>query len=107
MHHGAFGSANRLEGPLDEIGTGRRENRHRHIVRNSFLDDQFPYEIEVVRTGRRIADFYVLETGGHQQIEHPLLAAGVHGVGQRLVAVAQINRGPDRATIERTVRPPP
>jgi hypothetical protein len=51
------------------------------------------------------ADFNFLETDGDQLLEQPQLALAVHGLEQRLVAVAQIGRKPHGRLRQCTGRP--
>src|SRR5690606_3897643 len=53
-----------------------------------------PHEVEVGLARGGEADLDLLVAHAHQQVEHAHLALGVHGVDERLVAVAQVDRAP-------------
>ena len=62
-------------------------------------------EVEVGLRGRREADLDLLDAELHEQVEHPLLARGVHRLDEGLVAVAQVGRAPDRRAVDHAVGP--
>jgi hypothetical protein len=51
------------------------------------------------------ADLDFLEAHVEQQLEHARLAVVAHRVDQRLVAVAQVDRAPDRRLVDALARP--
>ena len=57
-------------------------------------------EVEIGLRRRRKTDLDFLEAHVEQQVEHPRLALVAHRVDQRLVAVAQVDRAPDRRLVD-------
>jgi hypothetical protein len=97
----------RLHGALDQLVPGLRQHRDAHVIRDSATFDQVPDEVEVGLAGRREADLDLLVAHPHEQVEHGLLAGGVHRVDERLVAVPQVGRQPARGGGDRAGRPLP
>ena len=96
VHDRLLRAADRLEGALDQRVPGLGQHLDDDVVGDQVFLDQLPDEVEVGLAGRREADLDLLVAHPHQQLEHPLLAAGAHRVDQRLVAVAQVDRAPAR-----------
>jgi hypothetical protein len=96
VHDGAPRAAQRLDGALDQLVARGRHDLDGHAGRNAPFVDELAHEVELDLRRRGKADLDLLEAGLHQQLEHAQLALGVHGFHQRLVAVAQIGRQPDR-----------
>ena len=95
----------RLVRPLDQLGPRLGQDGDRDVVRNQVLLDQRADELEVgLRRGRE-PDLDLLEAELDEQREHALLARGVHRIDERLVAVAQVGRAPDRSMCEDDVGP--
>src|SRR5690606_36058666 len=69
-----------------------------------FLDEA-AHEIELDLRGRGKADLDLLEADLHELLEHAQLALHVHGLDQRLVAVAQVRAQPDRCALDYGVGP--
>ncbi|AIY16786.1 hypothetical protein KR76_08400 [Pimelobacter simplex] len=87
--------AHGLDGPRDQVAPGRREDDDRHVGRRQVgRRHEQPHEVEVGLRGRRVADLDLLVAHRHQELEEPALAGGVHRLGERLVAVAQVDRHP-------------
>ena len=103
----ALAAVQRLEGAADERLAGLGEHLHGHVVRDAALLDQHADEVVVGLRGGREADLDLLVAHRHQQVEHPELALGVHGLDQRLVAVAQVHAAPDGRAGERAGGPAP
>ncbi len=95
------------EGPLDQLGHGRGEDDHGHVLGHGPALRQMPYEAEVGTARRRIADLDLLVAHRDEQIEHPALARGVHRFGQGLVAVPQVDGDPERGAVDTGLRPAP
>ena len=96
MDDGALGAAAGLEGALDQFGPALRQHLDGDVVRDHLLLDQLAHELEIGLRRRREADLDFLVAHLDEELEHPRLAVGVHGFDQRLVAVAQVDRAPDR-----------
>ena len=86
----------RLEGPLDQFGPALRQHLDGDVVGDGALGDDLADEVEVGLAGRREADLDLLVAHPDQQVEHAALAGRAHRVDQRLVAVAQVDRAPQR-----------
>src|SRR5208282_5986642 len=63
------------------------------------LDDRAD-EIEVGLRGGGKGDLDLLEPYAGEQAEHAVLAVDAHWLDQRLIAVAQVDRAPDRGVID-------
>ncbi len=106
MDHRARGAAQRLEGALDQFGTRLHDDLDRHVVRDQVLLDQLTHEVEVDLARRREPDLDLLEAHGDELPEQPVLARQVHGLRQRLVAVTEVHRAPERSLAQLACRPP-
>ncbi len=95
----------RLERLLDQLRPRLRQDGDRRVGRNAVLLDEAADEVEVGLRGGGEADLDLLDAEPDEQIEHPLLARGVHRLDERLVAVAQVGRAPDRRVVDHLVRP--
>ena len=95
----------RFEGAVDQLGSTLHEHLDRDVVGNQIVLDQLPDEVEVGLGCRREPDLDFLEAHRHERVEEPPLARRVHGVDQRLVAVAKIDRAPQRCRGEVVVGP--
>ena len=73
------------------------EHLDRDVVGDQVLLDELADEVEVGLAGGGEADLDLLEAHLHERVEHAPLAVRVHRVDQRLVAVAQVDRAPQRA----------
>ena len=67
--------------------------------------DDLADEVEVGLARGREADLDLLVAHADEQLEHAPLAGGAHGVDQGLVAVAQVDRAPQRCLRDPRVRP--
>ncbi|SPU77175.1 Uncharacterised protein [Brucella suis] len=95
----------RLESARNQFRTALDQNLQIHVVRNIALFNGPAAEVEIrLRSGRE-TDLDFRETHIDQQAEHALLAVMPHGVDQSLVAVAQIDRTPDRRLFDAFGRP--
>ena len=96
MDDGALGAAAGLEGALDQLGPALRQHLDGDVVRDHLVLDQLAHEVEIgLRRGRK-PDLDLLEAHLAEQLEHPRLAVGIHRLDQRLVAVPEVDRAPDR-----------
>src|SRR5262249_42392064 len=67
--------------------------------------NQLAHEVIVGLTGGWKTDFDLLETHLHKDVKHTPLAFDVHRVDERLVAITQVYRAPQRRLLEAAVRP--
>jgi hypothetical protein len=105
MDDDALGAAAGLESALDQLRAALRQHLDGNVVGDHLLLDELAHELEVgLRSGRE-ADLDLLEAHLAEQLEHARLAVGVHRLDQRLVAVAQIDRAPDRRLGDHGIRP--
>ena len=100
-----FGPLQALEGALDQLPAGLGQHHDRDVVGNQVFLDQLAEEVEVGLRSRREADLDLLEADAEQEVEEPLLAGAVHGIDQRLVAVAKVDGAPDRRLADGLGRP--
>ncbi|MCO5611506.1 hypothetical protein L7F22_065759 [Adiantum nelumboides] len=94
-----------LEGPLDQLRAGLGQHLDLDVVRDRALLDDLADEVEVGLARGREADLDLLVAHAHQQVEHAPLARRAHRVDQRLVAVTQVDRAPQRRGVDELVRP--
>ena len=104
---GLLGAHQRLDGALDQLLARLGQYRDADVIRDSAAPDQLADEVELRLAGRREPDLDLLVAHAHQQVEHGVLAGGVHRIDQRLVAVAQVGRQPARGLRDDPVWPPP
>ena len=105
MHDGALGALDRLEGAADEVLAALGEDLDGDAVGDEVAFDQLTHEVEVGLRRSGEADLDLGEADLDETVPHATLAHGVHRVDQRLVAVAKIDRAPDRGGLEPLVRP--
>ena len=94
VHDRAPSAAQALESARDEVGARLGQNLDGDVLGNQAAFDQLAGEVEVGLGGGRKADLDLLEADLQQLLEHPHLARGVHGLDERLVAVAQVDAAP-------------
>ena len=104
---GAFGPFDALEGAVDQVIARLGQHLDGDVVGDHVLFDQFAHEVEVGLGGGGKADLDLLEAHLHQHLEHAPLARAVHRFDQGLVAVAQVDRAPDRRRGDDPARPLP
>jgi hypothetical protein len=97
----------RLERALDQLGSALGQDLDRHVVGDGAALDDRADEVEVGLRRRGKGDLDLLEAHVHEQPEHAVLAIDAHRLDQRLVAVAQIDRAPDRRLVDDARRPLP
>ena len=94
-----------LVGALDQLGAGLGQHLDRDVVGDQVLLDDLADEVEVGLARGREADLDLLVAHADQQLEHAALAGRGHRVDQRLVAVAQVDRAPQRRLGDALVGP--
>ena len=81
-------------GALDQLRASLGQDLDRDVVGNRVLVDDLANELEVGVGRRREPDLDLREAHLDERLEHLPLALGVHGLDERLVAVAKIDRTP-------------
>ena len=95
----------RLECSLDQLRPRLGEDGDRRVLGDQVVLDQVANEVEVGLRRRGEADLDLLDAEPDEQVEHRLLARRVHRLDERLVAVAEVGRAPDRRAVEHDVGP--
>ncbi len=90
----------RLEGALDQFRAALGQDLDRDIVRNGAALDDRADEVEISLRGGGKGDLDLLEPHANQKLEHAVLALDAHRLDQRLIAVAEIDRAPDRGLVD-------
>ena len=107
MDDGAPRAADGVEGAPDQVVARLGQHLDGDVVRDHVLLDELAAEVEIGFRGRGEADLDLLEAHPAQQLEHAPLALRPHGLDQRLVAVAQVDRAPDRRLLDDLAGPGP
>ena len=90
----------RLEGALDQFRAALGQDLDRDIVRNCAALDDRADEVEISLRGGGKGDLDLLEPHANQKLEHAVLALDAHRLDQRLIAVAKVDRAPDRRLVD-------
>ena len=77
----------------------------RDILGDAVLFDQAATEIELDLGGGRKADLDLFEANTQEHVEILELLFDAHGLGEGLIAIAEIDAAPDRSLGERAVGP--
>ena len=86
-------------------GAALHEHLDGDVVGDEVLFDELADEVEVGLAGRREPDLDLLEAHRDERLEHAQLAVRVHRVDERLVAVAEVDRAPQRRLLDLPARP--
>ena len=105
VHDGPGCPLQALVGALDQLLAALHQYLDRHVVGDPVLLDQLADEVEVGLAGRREPDLDLLEAHRDEFFEHAHLAGGIHWIDEGLVAVAQVDRTPQRGGVDGDVRP--
>src|SRR5262249_50704804 len=105
VHDGPGGTLERLIRALDQLLTALREHLDGHVLGDEILLDQQAHEVIVGLAGRWKTDFNLLEPYLHKDLKHAPLALDIHGVDERLVAITQVHRAPQRRLLEAAIGP--
>ena len=92
---------------LDEFGARLAEHLDGRLLRHHAGVDDLANEIEIRLRCRREANFDFHEAHLQQQFVQPQLFVHVHGIDERLIAVAQIHAAPARRRHQGLARPLP
>jgi len=90
------GSPEALVGALDQLAAALGQDLDGDVAGDQVLFDQLSDEVVVGLRGGRKADLDLLEAHSDQRPEHLQLPAWVHRIDEGLVAVAKVDRAPDR-----------
>ena len=97
----------RLERTLDQFRAALGQHLDGDVVRNrAGLDDRAD-EVEIGLRGGGKGDLDLLEPHVGQEPEHAVLALDAHRLDQRLIAVAKVDRAPDRRLVDDSRGPLP
>ena len=96
---------NGLKCPADEVGTGLHQYLDGHVIGDVAILDEGAQEVKFGLRSRGEANLDLLHPDVHQGVEQQQLFFHIHGIHQRLVAVPQIDRAPDRGFGDGVVRP--
>ena len=90
----------RLERAFDQFRAALGQDLDGDAVGNrAGLDDRAD-EVEIGLRGRGKGDLDLLEAHVDQELEHAVLALDAHRLDQRLIAVAKVDRAPDRRLVD-------
>ena len=107
VHNGPGRAGHGLERAVDQFVTGLGEHLDGDVVGDQILFDELAAEVEVGLGGCREAHLDLAEAHVDEVVVHALLAGDVHRVDEGLVAVAQVDRAPQRRLGDPPVRPGP
>ena len=96
MHDHPPRAGHGLKGAADQVLARLGQHLDGDVLRDQFVVDQFAHEVKVGLRGAGETDLDFFEPNLADAAEHAQLALQVHGLKQRLVAVAQIGAHPDR-----------
>ena len=105
MYDGPGGPLDGFVRALDQLLTALREHLDGHVLGDEILVDQPAHEVIVGLAGRWKADFDFLEPHLHEDLKHAPLALDIHRVDERLVAITQVHRAPQRRLLEAPIGP--
>ena len=105
MDNDVLRAFHRLKRPADQVFTALHKHLNGHIVRDIIAFDKRAQDL-IFRLGRgREADLDLFNADIHKRLEHLELFFEIHRIDQRLIAVAQIDRAPDRRFFDGFCRP--
>ena len=105
MHNRPWRAGQTLVCSFKKFATTLHKNLNRHIIRNQILLDQQSHEIKIGLTRGWKTNFDLFESHFDERLEHAQLALWVHWIDQRLIAIAQINRAPQRRFVDDAIWP--
>ena len=107
MHDGLADALQRFEGACDQVLARLCQHLDGDVVGDPATLDQAAHEIEFGLRGGGKSDLDFLEADLQQHVVEAQLLFDPHGVGERLVAVAQVGRDPARRGGDLAGRPLP
>jgi hypothetical protein len=107
MDDGATCTPDAFVRALDQLGTALHQHLDGNVLRDEVLLDQHAHEVVVRLAGRWKTDLDLFESHLNEDIEHVPLALDVHRIDQRLIAVTQIHRAPQRRLFDTAIGPRP
>src|SRR3954465_2890970 len=102
---GAWRAPEALEGTLDELFAALRQHLDPDVRGDQVLFNELADEVEIGLRGSRKPDLDFLETDPEQHVPEPPLALGIHGIDERLIAVAQVDAAPEGRPLDGPIRP--
>ena len=105
VHDRGVRALERGEGPTDQLRARLGQHLDADVGGDRALGDDLADEVEVGLRGGGEADFDLLVAHAHEQVEHAALAGRAHRVDEGLVAVAQVDRAPERGLGDDAVGP--
>src|SRR5688572_11711425 len=98
-------TAHRLDATRDQLLAALAEDLDCDIIGDAVLVDQAAAEIELDLGGAGETDFDFLETDADQHLEILEFFFHAHGLGEGLVAIAEIDTAPNGSLGQSAVRP--
>ena len=99
MHNRVLHAAQRIKRLSDDMLPRLCQHLHGHIVGDEIVIDEAAQELVLrLRRGRK-TDLDLLEPHTHEKIEERQLLVQTHRDDECLIAVAQINRAPNRCLV--------
>ena len=105
VHNGALCTLQTFVCALQQIFTALHQHLNGDIIGNEILLNQQANKIKIWLRSRRETNFNFLEAHFHECVEHAQFALGVHWVDKGLIAIAKIDRTPQRCLRGHVVRP--
>lgn len=98
-------TAQGLQRTRDKVLPARAENLDGDVGGDAFLTDEPPAKIEFDLGGGGKAYLDFLEADFHEQVEELEFLVDAHGLGESLVAIAEVDGTPDGGTAQRAIGP--
>jgi hypothetical protein len=105
MENDVPGAVQRFERAGDQVLATLTENLDENVVGDAVLVDEPAAKIEFDLRSRRETDLDFLEADFNEQLEIFEFLLDAHRLGERLIAVAEIDAAPNRSASERSIRP--
>ena len=105
MHHRLLHTLECFIGTGDQLFTGLHQHLHAHVIGDLVFFDQPAGKVVIRLTGGGKTDLDLLDAELDQQMPQALFLGHVHRLQQGLVAIAQVDTGPDRGLSHLTIGP--
>ena len=105
MHDRSRRASQTFVGAFEKFATALHQNLNRYIFGYQILLDQQTHKVVIGLTRGWKTNFDLFESHFHKRLEHAQLSLWVHWVDQRLIAVTQVNRTPQRRFVDDVIRP--